>query len=291
MALPARSAELPGKSTGQRQKCMELFVHITGSVPRSDGTTTVALSEQTAYETARALLRQQIGVVALVGASPNEATASFDDAIIRAAADHVRDTHEAGIVLRTVRHRTRWQDRISDDTLERLTRLDRHIAGETLPDDEYVGGSIRDAQARLCHGAIIIGGYKGVKETADLLMNSLQPKPVDEIFVKGLTMGLPDDVRAKIDEARNWNGKADQRTVHQESDCARIAHSVADDIASLLRANGAASSAGQDEPPPDHTAPARRWAKMRSALLSNQLANWTGNLLRLIGFLQIGNGG
>ena len=270
---------------------MELFVHITGSVPRSAGPATVALVEQTAYQTARALLWQNIGVVALVGASPNDTTASFDDAIIRAAADHVRDTRVAGIVLRTVRHRTRWQARISDDTRERLTRLDRHIDGETLPDDEYTGGSIRDAQARLCDGAIIIGGYRGVKETADLLMESPQPKPVDELFVKGLTTGLPDDVRAKIDEARNWNGKADQRTVHQESDCARIAHCIADDIASLLRANDAASNAGQANLPPELTPSAGRWAKMRSVLLNSQLVNWTGILLRAMGFPPTGHGG
>lgn len=270
---------------------MNLFVHITGSVPRANGSETVALAEQTAYETARALLRENIGVVALVGASPNDKTASFDDVIVRAAADHVRDTSETGIVIRTVRNRSRWQDRISDDIRECLSRLDGRIAGETLLDDEYIGGSIRDAQARLSSGAVVIGGYRGVKETADLLMNSLQPKPVDEIFIKGLTTGLPNDVRARIDKASSWNSEADRRTVHQAADCARVAHWVANDMAKRLRANCAASNESQDESPPEDAKPTGRLATTRQVLLSSQLATWVGNALRAIGFLQIGNGG
>lgn len=270
---------------------MNLFVHITGSVPRANGSETVALAEQTAYETARALLRENIGVVALVGASSNDTTASFDDVIVRAASDHVRDTSETGIVIRTVRNRTRWQDRISDDTRECLSRLDGRIADEALPDDEYTGGSIRAAQARLSHGAVVIGGYRGVKETADLLMDAPQPKPVDELFVKGLTGGLPEDVRTSIDEARNWCSEADHRTVHQASDCARVAHRVANDMAKRLRANGASSNESQDESPSEDAKPTGRLAKTRSILLSSQLATWVGNVLRAIGFLQIGNGG
>ena len=270
---------------------MNLFVHITGSVPRANGPETVALAEETAYRTARALLRKNIGVVALVGASSNDRTASFDDAIVRAAADHVRDTGEAGIVIRTVRHRTRWQDRISDCTRECLNRLDGRIADETLPDDEYTGGSIRSAQARQCSGAVIIGGYRGVKETADLLMDAPQPKPVDELFVKGLTGGLPEDVRTRIDEARNWSSEADRRTVHQTSDCARVAHWVANHMAKRLRANGAGSNEAQDGSPSEDAKPTGLLATTRQVLLNSQLAGWVGNVLRAIGFLQIGNGG
>ena len=62
---------------------MDLFVHITGSVPRECGSDAIALTKRTAYETARALLREKIGVVALVGATPNENTMPFDDEIIK----------------------------------------------------------------------------------------------------------------------------------------------------------------------------------------------------------------
>ena len=57
---------------------MELFVHVTGSVPRESDSDAIALTKRTAYETARALLREKIGVGAPVGATPNEKTLPFD---------------------------------------------------------------------------------------------------------------------------------------------------------------------------------------------------------------------
>ena len=271
---------------------MDYFVHITGSIPRADGpAAAVALVEQTAYETARALLRQGIGVVALVGASANANTASFDDAVIRAANDYVRDTREPGIVIRTVRHRTKWMERISDETREHLERLSDQIAGETLADDEYTGGAIRAVQAKLSHGAIVIGGYRGVKETADLLLASCPPKPIQEILVKGLTGGLPEDVRDRIDESRDWSSEADRRTVHQETDCARVAHWAAESIAGRLRPVSAISGEVQANSPKGDAKPSGRLAKVWYALKSPQMATWFGNLLRILGFPQCGSGG
>ena len=270
---------------------MDYFVHITGSIPRKDGPEVAALVKQTAYETALALLRQEIGVVTLVGASRNDATASFDDAVIEAAADYIRDTGKPGIVIRTVRHRTKWMERIDDETREWLERLNGHIADEALADDQYTGGAIRDAQAGLSHGAVIIGGYRGVKDTADLLLASCPPKPIEEILVKGLTGGLPEDVRDIIDESRDWNSEADRRTVHRETDCARVAHWTANSIAKRLLTAGAVSGEARDIAPKSDAKPNGRLAKVWNALRSNQMATWFGNALRAIGLFQPGSGG
>ena len=222
---------------------MEFFVHITGSVPCESGSDTIALTKRTAYETARALLRKKIGVVALVGATPNAKTVPFDDEIIEAAADHLAETREAGVLIRTVRHQTKWMNRVSGDARANLGRLADHVKDESIPDDEYFGGEIRDAQARLSDAAVVIGGTRGVNDTARLFMDSCPPKPVDEIFVKGLVGGLPPDMRARIDESRGWDSGADRRTAHEEGDCARIAYAAASGIACQLRKREAAASA------------------------------------------------
>ena len=270
---------------------MDYFVHITGSVPRANGPEVVALVQQTAYATALALLQQKIGVVALVGASTNADTVSYDDAVIKAAADYIRDTGAPGIVIRTARHRTKWMERIGDETRASLDRLSDHITGEALADDQYTGGAIRDAQARLSHGAVIIGGYRGVNDTADLLLESCPPKPIEEIMVKGLTGGLPDDVRDRIDESRAWNSAADDRTVHNDTDCARVAHWVARSLAERLSAAGAVSGEVRDLATKGDVRPNGRLAKVWYALSSTQTATWFGNTLRLLGIIQPGSGG
>ena len=160
-----------------------------------------------------------------------------------------------------------------------------------LADDQYTGGAIRDAQARLAHGAVIIGGYRGVKDTADLLLASCPPKPVDEILVNGLTGGLPEDIRDRIDESRGWNSAADHRTVHQSADCARVAHWVARSLAERLPVAGAVSGAARDLAPNGDSKPNGCLAKVWYALGSTQLAAWFGNALRLIGLAQPGGGG
>ena len=274
--------------TPKRWRDIDHFVHITGSVPGTDGPATAILVKQTVSETARALLRQKIGVVVLVGASANDATTSFDDVVIGAAADHVRDTGETGIVIRTVRHRTKWPERISDATREHLERLNGHIVGETLADDEYTGGAIRAVQARLSDGAIVIGGYRGVKDTADLLLECCPPKPVEEILVKGLTGGLPEDTRDRIDESRNRNSETDRRTVHQETDCARVAYWVAGSIADRLRPADTVSGEAQGNSPQHYDVkPTRRWPRVWYDVVLGQLATWVSSLVRIImGFFQ-----
>ena len=237
---------------------MELFIHITGSAPRKSDSDAIALTTQTAYETARALLREKIGVVALVGGTPNEMTLPFDDAIVKAAADHLAATNEAGVLVRTVRHQSDWMNLVSDEVRANLRQLANHVEGESIPDDEYFGGGSREAQAELADGAIVIGGSRGIKHTADLFMDSCPPKPVDEIFVKGLDGGLPSDTRTRIDESRDWDSKADNRTVHEENDCARVAYAVASDIALRLRNGEPAAPVETEQEPIDSNPESQR---------------------------------
>ena len=276
---------------------MKFFVHITGSVPLAAGPSVVELVNQTVYETAKELLRNDIGLVALVGASANDATAPFDSVIIKAAADHREVTGAEGIILRTVRHQTKWAERVDAKTRERLAQLRRHICGESLSDDDYTGGAIRAAQAGLSDGAIVIGGYRGVKHTADLMhcpefgpANEVpRPKPVDEIFVAGLPGGMPEDIRSRIDEARGWNAYADNRTVVNAGDCARVAHWVAEQMRERLNASAAS---GENSPDPqagkESVALGRKiWYYIRGS----NLAAWVGNGLSAIRIFRLGDGG
>lgn len=233
---------------------MEIFVHITGSVPRKSDSDAIALTKRTAYETARALLREKIGVVALVGGTPNEKTLPFDDEIIKAAADHLAATNETGVLIRTVRHQSNWMNHVSYEARAHLRLLANHILDEAIPGDQYFGGKIRKTQAELADGAVVIGGSIGVNHTADLFMDSRPPRPVDEIFVKGLAGGLPPDARTRIDESRDWNSKADSRTVHEERDCDRVAYAVASDIALRLR-NGEPAAPVETEQEPINSNP------------------------------------
>ena len=275
---------------------MEYFIHITGSVSISAGPSVAELVNQTVYETARELLRNEIGLVALVGASSNEATAPYDHHIIKAAADHKEVTGASGIILRTVRHQTKWAERVDAETRERLAQLSRHICGAFLADDDYTGGAIRLAQARLSDGAIIIGGGRGVKHTADLMHwpetgpanEAPPPKPVDEILVAGLPGGLPADIRNGLDQARGWNAYADNRTVISAADCPRVAHWVAGQMRERLKASAAGENSPDSQDSREAVALGRKiWYSVRSSTF----AAWCGNAISALRVFLSGSGG
>lgn len=276
---------------------MEYFIHITGSVPSAAGPSVAELVNRTVYETARELLRNEIGLVALVGASSNDSTMPFDYHIINAAADHAQVTGEAGIILRTVRHQTRWAERVDAETRERLAQLSRHISGTSLADDDYTGGAIRLAQARLSDGAIIIGGGRGVKHTADLMArpestptnDAPPPKPVDEIFVAGLPGGLPADLRSELDQARGWNAYADNRTVVKAEDCPRVAHWIAEQMRERLKASAAAGENPLESQ--DFVEPVASRRKIWYFMGSSTLATWCGNAINALRVFVSGSGG
>ena len=205
-------------------------------------------------------------------------TAAFDDEILQAAADHLKETGEASVLVQTVRHQTKWVNRISDSTRENLRLLANRARAESLPEDEYFGGDIRNAQAELSDGAVIIGGHIGVSQTAKLLMDACPPKPVDEIFVKGVDGGLSLDMRTRIDESRDWDSKADLRTVHEESDCVQVAYAVASDIARCLRERDVAVST-KTERKEDGLKPSA-WDRLKEA----QLPSWVSVALHAVKF-------
>ena len=137
---------------------MQRFIHITGSVPISDGPEAVGLVLHTVYELAREFLRHDIGMVALVGASKNNAATAFDTFIVQAVADYVSEAGDNGVVLQTVRHRDKWLANTSLETRRHLTRIGDGICDESLSDEEYTGGNIRSVQADKSDGVVVVGG-------------------------------------------------------------------------------------------------------------------------------------
>lgn len=168
------------------------------------------------------MLRERIRVVALVDRPPNEKTLSLDDEVIRTAADHLKNMGEDRVLVLTLGHQVKWIDRVSDGVRENLRLLAKYVYTESILYDEYTGGGVRNAQVELSDDAIVIGGYRGVVDTAKLLIESCPPKLVDDIFVKGIAGGLPADLRTYIDKSRDWNSEADNITVHKDDDCARV---------------------------------------------------------------------
>lgn len=252
---------------------MDRFIHITGSIPNRDGVVITALAKQAAYETALALLQKGTGLVALVGASANSNTTSLDDEIIRAAAEYVQSAVEPGIVIQTVRHNTKWAQRISDETRDHLDQLANNSESRVVADGEYTGGTIRKTQAELSHGAIVIGGYKGVKDTAELLMRCNPPKPIEEIIISGQTGGLPDDIRAQIDASRGRKSEPDRQTIKSSKDCTRAAVWTASSIVKRLQTNVAKSDPKDSHP--------KAWGLLKS----KQAPAWVGLILRAIGLI------
>ena len=255
---------------------MDYYVQITGSIPKSNGKDVIALTTEVAGEVAKALMNEGIGVVALVGASQNEETVPFDDEIVKAAAEYVRDAAPTGIVIRTVRNRDKWLQRVALETQSHLEQLRDHIEDEALAAKDATGGEgIRPAQARAADGAIVIGGTTGVYNTARLLMAETPPKPVDEIRVKGLTGGLDDTTRDQLEEHRNWVSRAENRTVFQRSDISRVARSTAVQMAKELVARQTAIADAVSNENADNESPRQPWPKkVRHSAMSATTAAW-----------------
>ncbi len=207
---------------------MQQFVHITGSVPVSDGCATVDLVNRTVYELAREFLRRDIGLVALVGASSNIAVVPFDTIIVRAAADYVSEAGCNGILLRTVRHRDKWLANMDSETRQFLKQIGDGVSDEPLSDDEYTGGNIRSVQADNSDGVVVIGGSRGVNDTATLMLDASMP--VEEIIVMGVSGGLSDRNRDRIEERRGYRSGLDRRTVSNSDDCSDVILSTVADI-------------------------------------------------------------
>ena len=110
-------------------------------------------------------------------------------------------------------------------------------------------------------------------------------KPVDEIFVKGLSSGLPEDVRDLIDESRSWNSEADQRTVISELDCAKVAQRIASRMKESLREHA--------NTPQTAVHPRRSKGKLTTLgrgiwrhITESQLSMWISNALRAVSLMK-----
>ena len=212
---------------------MRRFIHITGSVQVSDGPETVRLVRQLAHELSFAFLGRDCGLVALVGASSTSDTFAFDDIIIRAVADYLRAGNEShGILLKTVRRSDTWLERTDNDILRGLQEIGDRAVDEAIYPDDYTGGYIRATQFELADAVVVIGGSKGVHDTAELMLND--GRVVEEVLVHGLSGGLNDATRGRLDDLRGCMNRPDNRMVLDLSDCAPVAERIAQETVSRI---------------------------------------------------------
>lgn len=224
---------------------MQKFIHITGSIRIQDGEAVVGLGRQTAYAIARELLRRDIGMVTLVGATPNPSTAAFSDLVMKAAAEHAEITEATGICIKAVANSATWQTKLTEEVIKYRDTLGHRIHIEDIPDTEYIGGNIRQVQTDLSDGAVIIGGTRGVTQTTRLLTERQQPAPVVEITIPGCSSGLPEDLRERL--ALQWPN-ASTRTIIKEENIPRVAHAVAEFIHQELAKIGASGPESEISP-------------------------------------------
>ena len=212
---------------------MRRFIHITGSVQASDGPEAVRLVRQLVHELSFAFLGRDCGLVALVGASLTEDTVAFDRVIIRTVADFLRSGNDGdGALLKTVRRSDTWLERTGNDILRELQEIGDRAVDEAIEPDDYTGGYIRATQFELADAVVVIGGSRGVHDTVDLMLND--GRVVEEILVRGLTGGLNNSMRARLDDIRGCMNRPDNRTVLDSSDCAPVAERIAQDIVSRM---------------------------------------------------------
>ncbi len=212
---------------------MRRFIHITGSVQVSDGPETVRLVRRLARDLSFALLSRDCGLVALVGASSTSDTVAFDDIIIRAVADYLRAGNEShGILLKTVRRSDTWLERTGNEILRELQEIGDRVEDEAIDSDDYTGGYIRATQFELADGVVVIGGFKGVHDTVDLMLND--GRVVEEVLVRGLSGGLNDATRGRLDNLRGRMSRPDTRMVLDSSDSSTVAERIAQDIVSRM---------------------------------------------------------
>lgn len=224
---------------------MQKFIDITGSIPMQDGEAVINLGRQTAYSIARELLRQDFGIVTLIGASPNPSTAAFSDLVMKAAADHAKVTDAPATCIKAVANSATWQTNLTEEVIKYLETLGQRLHIEDIPNTEYTGGTIRQLQANLSDGAIIIGGTRGSTHTTRLLTERQEPAPVVEVTIAGCSSGLPEDLRERL--AVQWPN-ASTRSIIKDESIPRVAHAVAAFIQQELTKLGASNPEAESDP-------------------------------------------
>ena len=150
------------------------FIHITGSVPVESPDEDLALTRGFVRELTAEILGLDGGLVVLVTKGEPNSTIPFSWDIIAATAGF-ESTHQAGrTLLRTVR-RADYQAVLSESQKEMLSWMARRIEDITIPTYLWTGGVIRERQAEQADAAIVIGGSKGVEDTAALMQSAEKP--------------------------------------------------------------------------------------------------------------------
>ena len=150
------------------------FIHITGSVPVDSPSADLALTQRFVRELTTEILRLDGGLVVLVNSGEPNSTIPFNWEVIEATAEF-GSTHQAGrILLRTVR-RADYQAVLSESQKEMLSRIAPNVEDITIPNYQWTGGAIREQQSGQADAAIVIGGSKGVEDTAALMQSAAKP--------------------------------------------------------------------------------------------------------------------
>lgn len=150
------------------------FVHITGSAPAESPSGDLALTRRFVRDLAAEILRLDGGLVVLVNRGEPNSTIPFNWDVIAATAEFGSTHQTERILLRTVR-RADYQSALSDSQKEMLSRIARNIEDITMPTYHWTGGAIREEQAGQADAAIVIGGSRGVEDTASLMQSADKP--------------------------------------------------------------------------------------------------------------------
>ena len=150
------------------------FIHITGSAPVESPSEDVALARVFIRELGAEILRLDGGLVVLVNKGEPNSSIPFSWDVIAATVEF-ESTYQTGrTLLRTVR-RADYQSMLSESQKEILGRIARNTDDITIPTYHWTGGAIRDRQAGQASAAIVIGGTKGVEDTANLMQSDGKP--------------------------------------------------------------------------------------------------------------------
>ena len=159
---------------GDMGNLKDKFIHLTGSVPADCPGHDVALVKRFVAGLAEGILRNGGGLVVLVNKGEPNSTIPFDWDAIEAAVEFETVFQSRRVLLRTVR-RSDYQSALSEEQLELLGRIARNTEDQSIPARDWTGGTIRRQQLQQADAAIIIGGSKGVEDTAKLMRKVGKP--------------------------------------------------------------------------------------------------------------------
>ena len=150
------------------------FIHITGSIPLESSSHDVELARGFIQELATEILRQDGGLVVLVNKGEPNSAIPFDWDMIAVVSDFETTYRTGRTLLRTVR-RADYQSMLSESQKVILGRIAQNTVDITIPTYQWTGGAIRERQAGQSSAAIVIGGSRGVEDTADLMQDAGKP--------------------------------------------------------------------------------------------------------------------